>query len=65
MIILLSKKYISNKYRKNDSMENKIFELLEKMYTEFSKRFKSIDTDFDAMNKRFENLEKEVQDIKS
>ncbi|HHU32594.1 MAG: hypothetical protein ACOX1Y_04715 [Zhaonellaceae bacterium] len=38
--------------------EEKIFNLLEKMYVEFNKRFKSID-------KRFENIEAELSTVKA
>ena len=42
-------------------MEDKTFELIEKMYNEFSKRFESMDERFESMDKRFDRLEEEVR----
>lgn len=42
-------------------MEDKTFELIEKMYNDFSKQFKTMDKRFDLMDKRFDSLESEVK----
>ncbi len=38
-------------------MEDKTFELLTKMYSEFSKRFDGVDKRFDGVDKRLDSLE--------
>ncbi|MFW5648064.1 MAG: hypothetical protein ACOCG5_03180 [Candidatus Alkaliphilus sp. MAG34] len=44
-------------------MEDKTFELIEKMYNEFSKKFDDIDKRFDDIDKRFEGIDKRFEGI--
>ncbi|MGB7605663.1 MAG: hypothetical protein WBL93_09325 [Lutisporaceae bacterium] len=46
-------------------MEDKAFDLIEKMYVEFSKKFDSMDKRFVSMDKRFDSLESEIKELKS
>ena len=41
-----------------------MFELMEKMYVEFSGKFESMDKRFDSMDKRFENVESDLNEVK-
>ncbi len=41
-------------------VEEKIFELLEKMYIDFSKKFEKIDERFEKIDDRFESIEKKL-----
>ena len=45
-------------------MEDKAYELIEKMYIEFSKKFESIDKRFDSMENEFKELKSDVSSIK-
>jgi tetrahydromethanopterin S-methyltransferase subunit G len=44
-------------------MEDKTFELLEKMYSEFIERFDKVDTRFDKVDTRFDKVEKRLDKI--
>lgn len=43
----------------------KIYELLEKMYIEFTNRLENIDSRFEKVDSRFESLEKDISEVKS
>jgi septation ring formation regulator EzrA len=44
-------------------MEEKTFELLTKMYSEFTNKFENIDKRFDNIDKRFENIDKRFENM--
>lgn len=46
-------------------MEDKTFDLIEKMYIEFSRKFDSIDKKFDSIDKRFDSIEGDIKYLKS
>ena len=45
-------------------MEDKTFELMEKMYIEFNKKFDKIDQRFDKIDQRFDSMESDVGGVK-
>jgi archaellum component FlaC len=46
-------------------LEDKTFEIMEKMYIEFSKRFDSIDTKFDSIDTKFDGMESRLDRLEN